>query len=301
MVSKRNRLEDVIDYGEILIKDGLIEDGKLVDKNGFKYQLERVVKQKKWKRANVSFCVSDGFVSIRHHQVPAGLKEDEVKTFLLREADDKLRLPFKNPRIDFKTIRKSETSNELLVIAYPRDLLEQFIKIMEAISLHPVVADVSSLSIWRMYEHFESDINPEQDTLVVQWGKENLVLAAFEKGLLVFSRNVTAPTENRMWSWSFEVEELQWSGSDQDLQELIDSNLLTIERFIDFYRYSVRNGEKGIEKTVVAGDFPFQDKAIQLLKEQTDMEVKDVKDYFPDFLPAKYSDLAGLVIRGNSK
>jgi type IV pilus assembly protein PilM len=301
IVSKKNRLEDIVDSGELLLKEGLIKDGRIMDKEGFHYHLERIVKQKKWKRANISFIVSDGFVAIRHHQIPAGLKKEETKAVLQREAKDQLRLPFQDPIIDFGLIKKLETTNEILVFAYPRDVLNPYLAVMESVHLNPVIADVSSLALSRVYQQFVTNRTDEQDTLILQWGKDGLVLAAFEHGLIVFSRHVPSPTDERMWSWSFVRNKLEWNGSEEDLQELMDTHLLTIERFLDFYRYSVQNGEKAIEKIVIAGDFPFLDLAIQLLSEQTKVPVIEMGKYLPKTISVAFSDLAGLLLRGNSK
>ncbi|UOQ86160.1 type IV pilus biogenesis protein PilM [Gracilibacillus salinarum] len=301
LVSRRNRLDDIIDYGEVLIKEGLIEDGKLVDEKGFQNYLEKIVKQKKWKHAHVSLSVSDAFVSIRRHQVPNGLKKEEINAVLHREAQEVLRLPFQQPIITFDIIRNYETTVELLVFAYPKDVLQAFLNVFAAIHLKPIIADISSLALWRLYQEVLPDTNYEQDTLLMQWTKTGLVLAAFENGLLVFSRHVQLPVENRLWSWSFEREQLKWTGDEEELQALIDTHLVTMERFNDFYRYSVQKGNKGIEKIVLAGDFPYMDQARTALTSFSSLPVDALQNYLPGTIPRGSSDLAGLVIRGNSK
>ncbi|WP_163537901.1 pilus assembly protein PilM [Gracilibacillus sp. YIM 98692] len=299
MVSRGPNLAQIIDTGVVPLDDKAIEDGKMVNQGSVHHKLKKVSRRKKWGRAKVSFSVPNAFVTIRKHSFPRVLSAKEVKQHIQID-DEMLRLPFKNPLLDVAFSKDEDEKKEWLVYAYPSHILHDYMEILKNVKLKPRIADISSLAVMRTYQHFQAEVE-QQNLLIIQWNQESLFLSVFENSQLIFSRHVKSPVDSRQsWRWDIEKETLDWDLSDEEQQRIINQHFLTIERFIDFYLYSVKDGKEGIEKMIVTGDVPFIDKIANQMKSHLDMSIHALGESISPPYKDKHTDLLGLVLRGDS-
>ncbi len=301
IVTSQPTIEGIIDYGEVIIEPGLLEDGKLVDGEAFQIVLEKLVKNKKWKNAPLSFCVPDSFVTIREQLVPKGLTKEETKSYINMELEESIRLPFSNPVIDFVIVSEEKDQSKILIFAYPKQKINEFLQIFEKVGLKPKVADLGSLSLYRLYYQFDLP-NEKEDLLLVQWGKDATVLTAFSDNKPIFTRYIKSALSRSTWSWSDHEAELVWTGAEEDIEQAIADQLTTIERFMDFYQYSVMDGNDQITKILLSGDFPYMERIELLMKERFDIKIESMSRLEEKLKhPAKYADVMGLAIKSKNK
>ncbi|WP_138415521.1 type IV pilus biogenesis protein PilM [Aquibacillus sediminis] len=299
-VSKQSTVDGIIDYGEKFFTNGVVENGKIVNEKAFTSVLESLVREKKWRHKNVFFCVPDASVSIREQLVPKELAKEEIKDYIHMELEDSIRLPFSNPAIDFEILGEENEQTKILLFAYPKERLQQYLQVFNAVRLKPVVADISSLSLYRLYYQLDRAATKEH-LLSVQWDKDSLVLTAFNHHKPMFTRFLKASLDTNSWQWSVADNELLWSDEAMPLEGYEQDQFVTIERFMDFYRYSVMQGEQQITKILLSGDYPYLDRVEKSLRERLDIKIEPIAMHEQQLrIPAKFADVVGLSIKNTA-
>ncbi|MCT2537948.1 pilus assembly protein PilM [Aquibacillus koreensis] len=298
MVSKSESVEGVMDYGEFYLDTDIIDDGKVANPERFALILEKLVRKKRWKGKQLAFCVPDAFVTIREQLVPKEFTKEEMKSYINMELEESIRLPFSDPVMDFVVIGEENNQSKILLFAYPKERMKEFIDTFIQVGLKPVIADLSSLSVYRLY--FQLDLaSTEEHLLSVQWGKDAIVLTAFNKNKPVFTRYIKSTLNKNGWKWRAEDNDLYWNGEVEELDQVKEEQLVTIERFMDFYQYSVMDGTNQITKIVLSGDFPELDNIKQEMEERFNLKVETMEQALKDKmkLPSRYLDVLGLAIK----
>ncbi|MBM7572022.1 pilus assembly protein PilM [Aquibacillus albus] len=297
VVSTGSSFDDVIDYGERFFQENIIEDGKIINEKAFNAVLDRLIRDKKWKNKPLYFCVPDAAISIREQMVPKGLTKDEIKQYIMMELDESIRLPFTNPAIDFEIIGEEDEQTKILLFAYPKERLESYVNLFVNLGLKPIVADISSLSIFRLY--FTLDLpSAKEHLLSVQWDKDSIVLTAFNQNKPVFTRYIKSSLDAGGWTWDVQENELIWSDKKISLEAYEEEQLTKVERFMDFYQYSVMHGNDQITKVLLSGDYPYLERVKALLSERFTGSIEYMALYEERFhAPGKYADVVGLAIK----
>ena len=198
----------------------------------------------------------NSFIVIREEVVPAQLSESEVRDYLSLHLNGSIRMPFENPVFDFKIFEKNEEEQKLTLIAYPGKYIEEYQKILENVSLKPEVADLATLSLYRIAKKQEMlQVDEETYTLMLQWNAYHLNMGVYYQNRPTFLRN--SYSEHLADSWSLEkTGEWVWQQSEEELEAVLDDQLDGVERFLDFYRFSVLNGENQISEIILNGYYP---------------------------------------------
>ncbi|WP_117170445.1 type IV pilus biogenesis protein PilM [Paraliobacillus sediminis] len=292
LVSSKKNVTAASDYGEIPLEQGVVEDGRILDQKRLTTIFKNLVKDKKWKNKHLTFCVPDAFVTMREESVPKQLTKDEVKKYIELELDGSIRLPFQNPVIDFEVITEEEQTNKILLFAYPNERLKAYIEVFEQANVKLIVADLSFLSAYRTYYNLDL-ANKDEHLLMIQWYKTDLVLTVFNNQKPIFNRHIHLNSydvvlNNEVFEDSMQADENIW-------RELVDEQFVTIERFMDFYQYSIMSGDAQVSDLLLIGDFPGQKSINELLTSRFNLPVKTIA--FPNDLPAEYATVYGLTLR----
>lgn len=287
-----------LDYGELFFDGLVIEDGKIIALDQLTQNLKTLVNKKKWKNADVSFILPDTFVTMRKENIPSQLDKEEAKKYIRLQLEGSIRLPFKDPAIDFELLKQGDKENEILLFAYPKERLKPFYNLFNDISLNPVVADVSFLSVYRAYQ----DAYPVMDNehlIIIQWNKTELVLTIFNHEQPIFNRHMHA--SNAMQGWKLDESKLNLVSTEtsEQREESRDNAMISIERFMDFYQYSITNGEHQVTDVFLVGDHPDLDVMKKDLDSRFDLEIKTL-DVTND-LPTAYASLYGLRFKKEQK
>lgn len=281
------------DYGKIELEPGIVDDGKIIDQTKLFHHLKTLVKNKKWSRKEIAICVPDAFVTLREETVPIQLNQDEVKKYIAFELDDSIRLPFKKPVIDFATIEETEQDRRILLVAYPKERLQSYIELFEQLHCKLTIADLSFLASYRVFQQFDR-IHKNAHVLLIQWRRTDLVLTVFDQERPIFNRHLHLPRLDTNLSDSDEpLDEAKIA--DPDLQDMIEDQFVTIERFMDFYQYSIMNNEAQINCVLLSGDLSYLSTIKQALNERFSLPIQTVDD--AQEFPKAYTELYGLSLR----
>nr|WP_268748305.1 pilus assembly protein PilM [Gracilibacillus boraciitolerans] len=236
-----NNKKHELDYDEVVFDTKVIEEGKIIDRKKLAVTLKNIIEEKKWKGRNLYFIVPDSSVTMRSEQIPASLNKEEAKSYIKLQLEGSIRLPFKNPLIDYHITNKGEEKNDILLFAYPEDRLQPYFEIFTEVTLNPVVADLSFLSTYRVCSELGLS-SEEQHLLMIQWNRYDLVLTVFHQNLPIFNRHINFHNMFENYISAENNEQILWKQPEDVRQPFIEDQLLTMERFMDFYQYSVRNG-----------------------------------------------------------
>lgn len=295
LIWSNSKVNQVSDYGELILDSLIIEDGRLVNLELLTSILINLIKQKNWKKRKISFIVPASFVTIRQESIPNQLSRGEAISYIKLHLEGSIRLPIKEPLIDFHLLEEGEERNDILLFAYPSEQLKPFYQLFEQLILQPNVADISYLSVYRAY--LKADLfKQDEHLLMVQWNMFELILTVFHQHVPKFNRQIHLSSAPQGWRKSEDGKKLIWHLSTPTLAGFIEEQLLPIERFMDFYQYSIMDDKGQIDQILLTGDFPKQAVLEQQLKNRFDLPIKKIE--LPNDLPCEYTSLYGLGLRG---
>lgn len=282
-------IDHLHDYGEIELPKGTIIDGMIVNKMVLKDILTHLVKEKKWRRSRLFFTVPDDTVAIRELQVPVSLTKEEALSYVTIQLGKSFYLPFPDPVIAIDLLEAEGDKQSLLLYAYPKKQITDFQDVFEEVGLKPVVADLTALSVYRYY--YQSSQTKQNHVLLLHWNSDSLVITAFKQHRAVFSRYLKMS------------ERLGGQFNDEDMNEhqaidIINDLLIEINRILDFYQFSITQGESAIAQLLLSGDFIFMELLHKRLNDEINIPIYDYKSgHIPVELPNKFIDVLGLTLK----
>ncbi|MEH7123951.1 pilus assembly protein PilM [Bacillus sp. JJ1532] len=248
-------------WGERFIPFGIVRDGKIIDHETLEMILEECLADWKIQKRAVRFIVPDSFVIIRKVNIPGDVKDDETNGYLYLELGTIIHLPFDEPVFDTYTVRKEKDKKEILIFAAQEENVLDYAGLLTNVKLVPEAADVSSLSLYRLYHHLGM---PDQDEqlLMIQFDINMVNLCIFENQLPLFMHHLVFDFEEDKWeikSGRNGSHELQYNGDPEDLLFQLEDIYKEISKFMDFYRYSINQGKQQVTKIFLNGDHPYLD------------------------------------------
>ncbi|KGP73924.1 type IV pilus biogenesis protein PilM [Pontibacillus yanchengensis] len=295
-------LDDLDYFGVQTLPKGVIKEGKILDSQTLMSIIEQLVDTYNWKKDKLYFCLPDASVVIRTYQIPVDIEKDEIKGYLYMKLGDDLHLPFDDPIFDYQFLHKDENMNHILLFAYPEQQIRIYESIFEETKLRAKVADLSSLSIYRLYN--QSNPNKEDEHLLsLQWNVDGCVLTVFRKGRPEFIRHMKNPLDIESFKKAtVDSFRFEWYGPQEDLNAYIQDQLMEVQRVMDFYRYSVMKGDAGITKILLSGDFSELTYVYSECTERFSIPIEllrlhDIHTKSGERLPDQFAEVAGLSLK----
>lgn len=258
--TKHQGLDGVKAIGERYIPSGLINDGKIVDVERLSIILEECVKDWNIKGKHVHFFVPDAYAVVKKVTIPMDIPEDEAKGYLYLQIGTDIHLPFENPiiDIDFLSVNEETQEREVLLFAAPEEIINAYQSLLEGVKLKPLVADMSVLSLYRLYSA-SGQAKASDHLLCLQFNVHSLNISIFSNHKLSLFRHLRLDEEEDLWKPEKDdqgIQMIKWQGETEKFHRHIQDMINEIERVMNFYRFSVHKGEQGITKIVIAGENP---------------------------------------------
>lgn len=284
-----------VDKGELVFNSPIIEDRRLVNMGIIQARLEALIKDKKWRKAKVYVALSNSHVVIREEKIPGQLLGNEIREYICLHINSSMQLPIDDPVFDYQVFEESNDYKQIVLIAYPKVIIEQYRELLETAGLNAEVADLTSLSLYRLAENQNVIKNGENDySLILHWTPNSLGTAVFHKDRQTFNRESVSNPFDELWTIDGKGN-LSWAQTDEDYEMMIDDQLREIEHFLSFYRYSVLNGENTITQIILTGDIPNLMTLKSKISERFNIPVTLLK--LPDALDQRYATLYGLTLK----
>ncbi|WP_284036108.1 pilus assembly protein PilM [Neobacillus sp. 114] len=262
-------------WGERFLTPGIIEDGKIVDIDSLTNILEECVDDWKIHRRSIRFIVPDQLVIIRKVNVPAEIQDDELMGYLYLELGSTIHLPFEEPVFDFYPLGDNGKTKELLLFAAPEQNVMEYSHLFSSVKLKPVAADISPLSLYRLYHKLE--LAEENETLfTIQFALTSVNLSIFEGAVPVVMRPFALPFNIEKWDIKrdhFGLAKCKYTGDTNELAGQFGDIFREISKLIDYYRYTLNHENHDITKFLLTGDHPMLQAIEDDLKERFGLPV----------------------------
>lgn len=291
-------------YGQKCLPSGIIHEGQIQDRDTLIMLLEELVTVYKLKGKTLSFCIPDSVVIVRKIAIPNEVLEDEILGYLYMQLGESIHLPFDDPILAAVPIADFTQNREAILIASRESVINEFISLFKEVSLKPLVADLSLLSIYRTYYH-TGLANPEDHLLLVQIGLDYMLLSVFYQHQPVFVRHYPLEfieEEIEVTRSSSGLEYFTWTGDYGSIISRSKDMNAEIQRFLSYYRYNFSSHEQSITKIIITGDHPCTKTFYQEFAKS--IEIETLSFIEPLFqikkginIPAVYTDCIGLALK----
>lgn len=245
---------------ERFLPTGIITDGKIVDFDSLSSILEECIDDWKIRRRSIRFIVPDPLVIIRKVTIPADVQDDEIKGYLYLELGSSIHLPFEEPVFDYYSLNDNGKTKELLLFAAPEQNVMEYVDLLNRLKLNPVAADISPLSLYRLYHKLDRAAGDEV-LFTVQFDLTSVNLCIFDETVPLVMRHFSLPFDIDQWEISRDTLGLmvcKFNGEPEELVVQFEDIFKEINKLLDFYRYSQSNNEKqDITKFLLNGDHPM--------------------------------------------
>ena len=258
----------VLEQNEILFDTEILHEGRVINPSLLENRLNALVTEKKWKNAQVSILLPDDFVIVREEKIPAQLAPSEIKAYVALHMGQLIRSPFKETRFHFELLEVGDMEQTILLMLYPQEVIFQYESLLQKVSLNPVLADISSLCLYRtILQQNDLQQSPDKHVMVLQWSPVDHTIMVFHQNLPKFSRHSRFARLVDLWDITPEGD-WSWKDDQNSFEEAITDTLDVLERLLEFYRYSVVNGHGGVTDIFLTGDFPYLEKVREQLSQR---------------------------------
>ncbi|WP_096202818.1 type IV pilus biogenesis protein PilM [Bacillus sp. FJAT-45350] len=300
--AKKPSLDSIRSFGERFLPEGVIREGQIIDRETLEIIFEECIEHWKIKRHAIQFCVPDSFVVVRNILIPKEVAEDDIRMHLHMEMGESIHLPFENPSFDFKLLGEKDGQKEILLIASPEKVVMELYEFLSELKLQPNVADVSSLSLYRLFTKVDKALSDEH-LLLVQLDRSSINLTVFYSHKPMFTRHFRLNSDDEKWAikGDVEMESLVWEGEIEEIDGQAEELITEVERVMNFYRFSVHKGKEGVNRIAITGDHPYLERMIDICKESFDLPVETLLDVeiisATGAIPYQFHDTVGLMLK----
>lgn len=277
-VTVKKKKEWVVEkYGFFPFSEDVTDGDQIHASEILRDQLRAWVKSEKIHGMTVTLSIPTSHIIIRKLEVGT-VNARELDQLIELEVETTLHLPFSDPVYDYLAATSTEHTTEALVYASRHNWIDQCSELLKDAGLKVKYAEISSLALARTIRDVQSE--PLTDTMLLHLDKTSTEVYLFHNDQPVFMRVIN----------EYGHQEVVERGL---TPELIVSINAEISRLLNFYQYSIRNGESRITRVIVSGERRGRENLVaEFRTEQPDIQV----DVF-EFEAVDYMIPFGLAIR----
>lgn len=283
-------------YGERLLDSGIIKDGRIIDKQHLTLILQNIVDELGVKKRPVRFIVPDSTIAIRKLTIPSDIRDDEVKGYIFLEIGTTIHLPFEEPNFDVVILPGKNKKKEVLLVATEEEVIQSYLSLLEDVSLKPVVADVSPLSLYRL--NYKNNFIHENDhVMLLHFDESLLTISIFHQHIPLFMRPI-AINEDEDVSLSSLTQNSVENNEIYQLDEIVKD----IGQIMSFYQFTIQKGEHQVNRILLSGDHSQRNMIREYLTDRLEISIDQLPSevFQPSSdvtIPRSYSIALGLGLK----
>ena len=270
-------------WGEEKIAPGIVEEGEIKDQEalvGVIKKTLRGIKGKKIKTRYLTASLPESKAFLRVIRMPK-MTKSELQSAVPFEAENYIPLPAEDIYLDFQTIGFRNLSQQVLIVACPRAVVDSYFALFRKANLFPAAFETESIAICRALIGEE---NPSSPMAVLDAAETKADFIIFSKGSVKFTS-------------AFPI-------ADQDSSSMAKQ----IKKYLNYY-YSHDSAEGEVKKVLLSGENGNLGKLAVSLSE--DLKIKtELGNPWTNILPKKkkpplppsevlsYTTVLGLALRG---
>ena len=160
-VLQLNKRKEVLSYARTILEEGIVQDGKILNKEKLVEKLKEVLRDIKAKKAILSLPESKIFIG-----------------------------DFKIIPWQLEEVYTDKINN--IQIAAPKKIVDQYAEVIKLVGIEPVVIDIESISLGRALISKESKTKDKTSTMIIDIGARTTNLSIFNSGG-VLKNSITVP------------------------------------------------------------------------------------------------------------
>lgn len=261
----KNRLR-IQQFACMELPTGAVEGGKVNDWTSLGETIKNIGASTKFGTKVVHFAVPIQMVMVRSIKLP-DIGYSELRKLVQFEITHNFSLSFEDPYYDFVKLPRSNIKDDngagekrplcdVLVVAAPSQLLRQYRDLFESLGLIPASFEIAPFALQRLAENSGK---AEQNVQMLVHVNERLSeMTIMSEGSIKITRHVEVDFKSTMdqekdsqndWLTSFASPEQTFLNGVQDL-------VAELERFINFYNYTLNNGQLALDQIWLTGGLP---------------------------------------------
>ncbi|GGN93053.1 pilus assembly protein PilM [Saccharibacillus kuerlensis] len=294
---KNNKTWEIEKQSFLPLDPGTIIENQIADEEKLRMQIRQWVEQEGLKGSQVALSVPPSQVIIRKMSISA-VQPKQVQQLVALEVETGMHLPFEEPVYDFIPIGietqvqdngLEEEVTRVLVFAAPRKLIAEYIGILDESGIKTESVEVSATALGRMAEIAQG--KPFADTMLVHLEHAQLDVYMFRDGKPVFMRTINlldmeeeAPLFE---SESYLAQKSVIRDEQLSMEQMVEVTA-EISRMLNFYQYSLHDGEARINELVVTGAEISRGQLVAELRQAlADISIEELK---LEAVPGKQED-----------
>ena len=280
-VDHRKKGRILKNFGVIELPHGVIVEGSIKEMETVSLAIKSLIKNLKVRNKNVAASISGLAVIVK--KIPLNRQEEsKVEATIQEEAEQYIPFDINEVNLDFDILtvpyeaegsrggegaKKSKNYMEVMLAAAKKDVIEEYINVIEIAELNPVILDVDVFALQNVFEISTEVVEPEGCFAMINIGAEQLGINVVSDSVSVFSRSssyggfqITKAIMSEFNVSFEEAEKIKLGGSKVDnddgkLKEIftsVVSDLIQeIRPALDFVANTYP--DKSIEKIIVSG------------------------------------------------
>jgi type IV pilus assembly protein PilM len=250
---------------EAIVQGAFLNSSAIVDAIGDAIQSGRI------RNKQVAVAVSGHSVIVKKVSLPAMTRE-ELEDQIQWEAEQYIPFDVNEVHLDFQILDTSDGEGQMdvLLVAAKRDLVDDYVQVIQEAGLIPAAVDVAAFAVENAYE-VNYGVQPDEVVALVNIGAQVVNINVIQNGIPAFTRDITTGgnqyTEEiqKALSISFEeAERIKLGGNSTDqnqevvpqevehaIRSVSDTVIGEIARSLDFFTATA--AESRIHKVLLAG------------------------------------------------
>lgn len=302
-------------FGMVELAPGAIKEGIIQDHDIVVQSIRELFSIYNIREHNVAISIGGYSVIVKTISVQQ-MPEEQLQETIQFEAEQYIPFDISDVNIDFQILDGSDPSADrmnVLLVAAKKDIVDDYLHIVEMAGLNPCIIDVDAFALQNIYEIiYEKKETPEEDAspiiALIDVGASKTTLNIIQDGNSLFLRDISygcgqvnQQIVDRVGCSFEEAEAIKHSDdsdkiSESDMKEMVSTVVADwcteIGRAFDFF-YST-NSEGRVQKVVLSGGGANIEELKQLLAPQLSVEVEIINPFRGVSMDSDHLDLGYL-------
>ncbi|TKB12089.1 type IV pilus assembly protein PilM [Desulforhopalus sp. IMCC35007] len=276
----------IVALGSNVLPEGAVEDGTLNDPEVVAEVISDLFKNLKIRNKKVGFSISGYSVIVKKVNL-AVMEEAELEEHIMSEAEQYIPFDIDDVYLDFHDLKTSENpgKTDVMLVAAKKDIVDEYLEMLQSISLTAVVVDVDGFALENVYEY---NYEKNDNIALVDIGASKMNINILSQGvsvvardIIVGSRQLTEQIQNVFDIEFDEAEELKLGSlpagdKREEIEDIFSATctqwILEIKKAIDLYHSN--HPEQPLKKLILSGGGAKVAGLIDFLAQETDLKIE---------------------------